>query len=287
MSRQEVLEQVRTVCGVPENERERFIEDFMRSTVSMRAVAGIADRYLRTNRIGRTYFNDLRQVIFIQTWLYLRDLAESPNELEEIKNFWGMVYRRSSNAVQNFLVNEVNQFGGISAQVRTHQDYERFVASHRAGGVMVNEEELIDQFNRGRRSRSEQMTLEKARNGLPNVSSLDDTGSDDTGSPAVPARHLSTMDALADDSFLLHPHEGQEAVRLIIAKLQETAKDAETAQYADIWLGGFYRDYGEVLPVTRIAEIMGITRHRARTLQGRVRNEAQRILKEHLGVTSA
>ena len=32
---------------------------------------------LRTNRIGRTYFNDLRQVILFQTWRTLRDLAES------------------------------------------------------------------------------------------------------------------------------------------------------------------------------------------------------------------
>ncbi|MGP5015104.1 hypothetical protein ACTXJX_14975 [Glutamicibacter ardleyensis] len=282
MSSENVLEHVRFVCRAPVAEREQFIAQFMRSTVTMRAVAGIADRYLRSNRIDRTYFADLKQVILTGTWQYLIDLSDSSHELDELRNFWGMVYRRCANAVQQFVVHEVNHFGGVSAQIRTHKDFDRFVASQRANGVTAPDGELIAQFNQGRRSRSEQMTVEKARHGLPYVSSFNEP-SHPGGAGSEPV----SEDSLADDSFLLHPHEAQAVVAEIIEELKRTAKDPETAEYADIWLGGFYRDDGEVLPVTHIAEAMGITRHRARTLQSRVRAEAQSIIKEKLGITSA
>ncbi|MGP5048053.1 hypothetical protein [Glutamicibacter ardleyensis] len=274
MNQGNVLEQIHSICNAPAHQQDQLISMFITDHASAKAITGITERFRRYNRIDRSHFDDLRQVITTETWLYLRELSSGQSEVSELRNFWGMLYHRAFNAVQHYVVHEVHHFGGMSAQIRTHQEYSRFVAKQLAGGTERDESELIQQFNHGR-SGGAQMTAEKARHGLPKVTFAD----------SAEQEQLSREHVHADDDFLLHPHEGEKAVRVIVETLKATAKDAETAEYADLWLGGFYRGDGEVLPVTHIAERMGITRHRARTLQRRVRTEAQLIMEDMLGIT--
>ncbi|MGP4994612.1 hypothetical protein [Glutamicibacter ardleyensis] len=270
-----VLEQVHAVCVASVREREQLISDFIGDRVSEKAITGITERFRRSNRVDRSHFEDLRQVIVTEVWLFLRDLSSGEANLAELRNFWGMLYHRSFNAVQQYVVHEVHHFGGMSAQIRTHQEFSRFIAKQRAEGVTAEDAVLIEQFNHGR-SGSALMTAGKARQGLPSVTLAD--GSEQ--------EHVSRETSCPDDDFLLHPHEGKKAVRLIVESLKANAKDPETVEYAEFWLGGFYRGDGEVMPTTHIAEAMGISRHRARTLQRRVRNEAQQIMKTMLGITA-
>ena len=274
MNQGNVLEQIHSICNAPVHDQDQLISMFIADPTSTRAITGITERFRRTNRIDRSHFDDLRQVITTETWLYLRELSSRQSDVDALRNFWGMLYHRAFNAVQQYVVHEVHHFGGMSAQIRTHQEYSRFVAKQRASGTEHGETELIQQFNHGR-SGGAQMTAERARQGLPKVTFAD----------SAEQEQLSREHVHADDDFLLHPHEGEKAVRMIIDSLKATAKDSETVEYADLWLGGFYRGDGEVLPVTQIAEQMGITRHRARTLQRRVRSQAQLIMEDMLGIT--
>lgn len=276
MKQGNVLEQINSICNAPEHTQDQLISAFIADPMSAKAIAGITDRFRRSNRIDRSHFDDLRQVITTEVWLYLRELSSGQSDVAELRNFWGMLYHRSFNAVQQFVAHEVHHFGGMSAQIRTHQEYARFVAKQRADGSEHGEAELIQQFNHGR-SGGAQMTIEKVRQGLPQVTFAD----------SAEQEQLSREHVHIDDEFLLHPHEGEKAVRTIIEALKANAKDSETVEYADLWLGGFYRGDGEVLPVTQIAEQMGITRHRARTLQRRVRTQAQQIMEEMLGITKS
>lgn len=275
MSQGEILERIISICNAPEREQEQGISMLIADPICRKAITGITERYRNANRIERSHFDDLRQVITTETWLYLRELVSGRSDVYELRNFWGMLYRRCANAVQHYVAHEVHHFGGMSAQIRTHQEYSRFIARQRAAGVNSGETELIAQFNHGR-SGSAQMTLEKARQGLPRVSYAEDSR----------IEVASREHAQPDDDFLLHPHEGEKAVKMIVDSLKATTKDAETAHYAELWLGGFYRGDGEVLPVTHIAELMGISRHRARTLQRKVREQAQLILKNMLGISA-
>lgn len=252
--------------------RKFLINEFFDSRKKL--FINIANHFCRNYGVApSTHAEDFEQMVAQEAFVFLNELIDNPDDLDEIQNWEGMLKVRSRNPIKAWMDKHSGAASGMSTVNRRVRMLNALRDEMTRDGAEVSRQEIVDEHNRRmyeRRANPENECV---------IATIDDLSV---------SRHAADIadhdrEMAVDDDFVLHPTESPRFIKLLVERAEK--HNPRLGECASLWLQGFYDEKGEQATVQDISEAMGVSRSTVRNYKRQIKEFAIVVLRDELGIT--
>lgn len=265
---------VRVIIAAPASRRPAMINDFMAARMTLFKQIS---RWLCRN-FGQSYENhgeDFASLVSMEAYKMLTEQLDDEAELEKVEVWEGMLRNRSRQVVRNFLDKEMAPAAAMTSTFRrvrllnqTRDEMAREMGSYPTDAQIVETHNAKMRENRVNAVKQGMIATVEDLQVYRQCADVDDH---DFREPI-------------DTDFVLHPVEGPQFMKAIVAAVAAQSEKLGTA--AEIWLSGLYDGKGEakMASVEEIAVKMGVSSSTARAYVRKIKEQAVDVARDRFGI---